>query len=291
MRQIHRFFLCTAIVGWMAALAQEVEPARFHHVHLNVSKPEETMRFYREIFGATPVRYANAVDALYTERSFLLFNVVSAPAPSALESGIWHIGWGGIDMPNEYEWLKSRGVKIHTPLYPLGNGYVTYVQGPDDELIEVNTTGHHRFGHVHLFAEDVNATIQWYAKHLGLRPRRDFVPKPDLTQVRAWSNGFTCDNVSFIAYGMPNYSPQPPWWPYEPLKELKPSKGRAIDHIAFSYRRIEPVFERMKNEGVEIVEPIRFDETFKHKSFFVLGPDKVLIEIVEAKPVPEGVWE
>ena len=109
--------------------------------------------------------------------------------------------------------------------------------------------------------------------------------------VRAWTNSFRCDNVNFVVYGLPNYTPRPPWWKEEPLTEFSPTKGRVIDHIAFSYRDIEPVFERMKSAGVEIVEPIVIREGYGLKSFFVLAPNKVLVEIVEAKPIPEGVWE
>jgi catechol 2,3-dioxygenase-like lactoylglutathione lyase family enzyme len=73
--------------------------------------------------------------------------------------------------------------------------------------------------------------------------------------------------------------------------KLEPQKDHAIDHIAFSYRDIEPVFGRMKKAGVTIAEPIAEREEFGIKSFFVLGPDGLLIEIVEAKPVPEGIWD
>lgn len=280
--------LCALIAG--AAFAQS-EPAHFHHVHLNVTDPEATMEFYTRVFGATRTRYANSVDALYTERSFILFNIVDSPPPSALKSGLWHIGWGGIDMPQKYEWLKSQNVKIHTPLYALGDGFVTYVQGPDDELIEVNTMDHNRFGHVHLFAEDVNETVQWYLEHLGQSARRPHVPKPDLTRVRAWSNAFRCDNVLFIVYRRPDYTPRPPWWRWEPLTEFEPTKGRAIDHIAFSYRDIEPVYARMKADGVNVIDAPTFRYDANHTSFFVEGPDKVLIEIVESPPIPEGIWD
>lgn len=282
--------LCTALLLSVSVYA-ETEPAHFHHVRLNVTDPEATIEFYTRVFGATPTRYANSVDALYTERSFILFNVVDKPPPSALKSGLWHIGWGGIDMPHKFEWLKSQGVKIHTPLYALGSSFVTYVQGPDDELIEVNTMGHNRFGHVHLFAEDVNATVQWYGEHLGLNARRPHVPKPDLTVVRAWSNAFRCDNVSIIVYGRPDFTPRPPWWRWEPLTEFESTEGRAIDHIAFSYRDLKPVFRRMKASGVNIVKPIGFRYDVNHTSFFVEGPDKVLIEIVESPPIPEGIWD
>ena len=136
------------------------EPARFHHVHLNVTNVEESTRFYARVFGAVPVKYRGTVDALFTERSFLFLDQVAQPPPSALTSGIWHIGWGGVDVKNEFEWWKSRGVKIHTPLSPLPgpDNYYFYISGPDRELIEINTMGHHRFGHVHLFANDVNVT-------------------------------------------------------------------------------------------------------------------------------------
>ena len=81
------------------------------------------------------------------------------------------------------------------------------------------------------------------------------------------------------------------WWADPPVGELVASDGRVIDHLAFSYRDIQPVFDKMKANGVEIVKPISEDKELKIKSFFVRGPDKVLIEIVEAKPLPDGVWE
>ena len=269
----------------------EQEPAHFHHVHLNVTDPQKSLWFYQFMFGGTKLRFRGVADALFTERSFILLNDVAAPAPSALESGVWHIGWGSVDVPNEYVWWKAKGMDVHTEIYPLGRGYVSYWNGPDKEVIELNTQGHHRFSHVHFMAADVNATAGWYARHLGLRGR-PAVPKPeDMTKVRAWSTGFRCDNVGFVVYGQPDYTPRPPWWRWEPLVELKPQAGRVIDHIAFSYRNIEPVFERMQRDGVEIVAPIKFDRQFNMKSFYVMAPDKVTIEIVEAKPIPEGVWD
>ena len=60
--------------------------------------------------------------------------------------------------------------------------------------------------------------------------------------------------------------------------------------MTFSYRNIEPVFERMKAAGVEIVEPTTRKEE-GHDSFFIMGPGKLLFEIVEDRPIPEGIWE
>ncbi|MBX7167284.1 MAG: VOC family protein [Pirellulales bacterium] len=287
-----------------AARAEDPMPARFHHVRLNVTNPKRSVQFYRRVFGAVPVQFNDAVEALFTERSFILFNQVAEPPEAALNTGIWHIGWGGVDVKNEYEWWKNHDVDIHTPLSPLPgpNNYYMYISGPDKELIEINTMGHHRFAHVHFFADDVNAACAWYAKHLGLKPRAPQVPKPPApTEPRKpgdpkalsdiWINTIQCDNVLMIFFGKPDWDPAPYWWPDPPLKEIQPTRGRPIDHLAFSYRQIEPVFERMQREGATIVEPIAVREPHKLKSFFVQGPDQVLIEVVESKPIPEGLWQ
>ena len=73
-----------------------------------------------------------------------------------------------------------------------------------------------------------------------------------------------------IFFGKPDVSPAPPWWPDEPLVDIQPTRGRPIDHIAFSYRDIEPVFARMKAAEVEIVEPITMHDEIKTRSFTVL---------------------
>jgi hypothetical protein len=47
----------------------------------------------------------------------------------------------------------------------------------------------------------------------------------------------------------------------------------------------------MKAAGATILEPITERPEYKLKSFIVEGPEKVSIEVVEAKPVPEGSWD
>ncbi len=290
------FAIFAFALGCVASRALHAQDsARFHHVRLNVTDVARSKAFYSRVFGAVPVAFRGNLDAVFTERSFILFNSVATPPSSALTSSIWHIGWGGVDVRNEYAWWKDK-VDIHTPLRPLPgpDNYYFYISGPDKELIEINTMGHHRFAHVHLFATDVNATTRWYADHLGLAPRSPSVPKPDgdmETLQGIWMNFIRCDNVLMIIFGKPDRDPPPSWWADPPLRDFAPTKGRPIDHLAFSYRAIEPVHERMKAAGAEIVQPISVDGKFGHRSFYVLAPDKVLVEIVEAKPIPEAIWE
>ena len=79
-------------------------------------------------------------------------------------------------------------------------------------------------------------------------------------------------------------------WNNPPLRTFESTRGRVVDHLAFSYTNIKPVFDRLKKAGVEILEPIAVRSDYGFRSFFVQGPDKVVIEIVEAKPVPEASW-
>jgi catechol 2,3-dioxygenase-like lactoylglutathione lyase family enzyme len=285
-----------AVATLLVALAIQAappEPAHFHHVHLNVVDVKKSVDFYAKTFGGVPVKFKDAADAVFTERSFIFFNAVPNAADSSLTSSIWHIGWGGMDVVSEAAWLKKKGVEFQTDPTPLGQNFYTYLYGADRELIEIYSgEQNHRFNHVHLLAADVNATATWYADNLGVRIGRRDAAKP-ANRDQFWVNSIVVDNVTFYVFGKPEGDPPPRWWASQgaAMKALEPTKGRVIDHVAFSYRAIEPVLERMKKAGVTIVEPIAVREPYKIKSFFVQGPDNVLVEIVEAKPIPDGVWQ
>ena len=86
------------------------ESVHFQHVHLNVTDPAETAKFYKDFLCATDVEFRGVADALFTERSHILPTKVAASSPRAPTSTLAHIGWAGVDGPNEYEWLKNSGV-------------------------------------------------------------------------------------------------------------------------------------------------------------------------------------
>ena len=172
--------ICAALAVCFAGVSSiaAAEAANFHHIHLNVVDPAKTIDYYKKFFSGVSVSYRGKADAILTDRSFLLLNKVDQPAPWEMVTGIYHIGWGGVDGPSDYEWRNREGVQWETPLTPLGDNYYMYAYGPDKEVVEVWTGfRHHRFGHVHLFADDVNASKNWYRDHLGLTVSNDR-PKP-----------------------------------------------------------------------------------------------------------------
>ena len=98
--------------------------------------------------------------------------------------------------------------------------------------------------------------------------------------------------MQIIVFRQPAADPVPALWAgNQPIKALESTRGHAVDHLAFSYRSIQPIFDRLVRAGVRIVEPIAMRPDYGFRSFFVLGPDNVAIEIVEAKPIPDASWE
>lgn len=306
MQRITYLALALLVLIATAARAEDMEKPRFHHTHINAVDPAKSIEYYKTMFSAAPVKYHGVSDAVLVDRSFILFNKVAAPAPWKLESGIYHIGWGGVDGPSEFEWRSKKGMQWQTPLSTLGANYYMYAFGPDKEVVEVWTGfQHERFGHVHLFSDDVGAATQWYVQNLGVTGPARLSPKPPAAPAGfksdpktpteifryLWTSQVSTENdVTINIFAKPS-NDTVNWWADEPVGDLVASDGRAIDHIAFSYRKIQPVFERMKANGAKIEDDIKLRSEFGFKSFFVRGPDKVLIEIVEEKPVPEGIWE
>ena len=271
--------LLLVVVSLFPIAQLRAEQAHFHHVRLNVQDREATSAFYQKVFGATPVNFNNKTPGLFTERSFILLNLVDEAAFSNLKTAIWHIGWGGIDGPNEFAWWQQQGVEFYTPVTELGANHYMYLYGPDREIVEIYTGGkHHRFNHVHILATEPLLTTQWLQDALNL---------PDDQIRRGNDRAFVnIDNVQIIVY--PNTER------YKPLQQgetLRPTDDSTIAHIAFSFRDLKAAYDEMNKGNITVVAPIKINALHGLPSFFVRAPDGILVEMVEAKPLPEGIWE
>lgn len=280
--------VCLFVAAATAQAPPPSSPVHFHHVHLNVTDPTATIAFYQKFFGATEISYRDRSNALFTEKSFMLLTKVTTAPPSNLGTSLWHIGWAGVDGESEFAWRTKEGIRVQTPLTPLRSNYYMYFWGPDQELIEVYTgSRNHRFEHVHLLASDLPATLRWFQTYLGQTPRMPL----DSKLLDAPINLLRIDNVNlYLMERPPLGAPRPAWLPREVGDTFPLTDGTAIDHIAFSVVDIKRAFEQMRRLGVVIVRPIAKSRDFGLTSFFVRGPDGLLVEIVEELPVPEGVW-
>jgi catechol 2,3-dioxygenase-like lactoylglutathione lyase family enzyme len=257
------------------------EQGRFHHVHLNVTDIARTTAFYEKTFGVIPVLYAGKAPALMAERSFIFLNQVASPIASQLQTGVIHVGWSGVDGASEYAWLQKQGVEFYTPLTKLGAWEYFYLYGPDREVIEIWTQDkHHRFNHVHMLSSDPKATAEWFAKVTN---------SAEPAQAGAGLPGYWKVDYGDVALDiLPDTQL---FKPRERTGALQHTDGTGIDHLAFSFRNLDAAFARVKSQGIAIERPIAIDTAYGVKSFYVRSPDGVLVELVEAKPLPEAAWD
>ena len=265
----------------LAACAQERPAAHFHHVHLNSTDPAAAIEFYTHHFDCEKSSY-HGQAAVWAQKSWLLFNKVSSPAPSEIVSAIWHIGWGAEDMPATYRKQLDMGTLFQTPITDISDlanvrgFYFAYVDGPDHELIELNTSNHHHFGHLHLFSADPIAAGEWYVNNFGAQRRGSRTPSREPRFYKGFqvapSVSVMMDNVNIIIFPM-EYLHQgfPDLW--RDRKTLEPTRNRVIDHIAFSVDDLAATRERLHKAGIEV-----------DADGFLEGPDRIRIELVASPP-------
>jgi catechol 2,3-dioxygenase-like lactoylglutathione lyase family enzyme len=184
------------------------------------------------------------------------------------------------------------GTKFFTPLTDIsdigGNAgakdlfYYAYVESPDKALIELNTAGHHRFGHIHLFSADPIAAGEWYIKYFGARGRIPTSREPRM--YRGYQIGpsvsLTVDNVNIIIFPAEYLKKDyPDRW--KGKVELESTKGHVVDHVGFSFENLSEALEKMRKDRVKVTDEIR--TIGKVKFAFVEGPDKIRIELVEGQ--------
>jgi hypothetical protein len=269
--------------------------AHFHHLHLNTTDPVAAINFYTSKFDCEKGRFAGLLDAVWAQKSWLLFNKVPSAPPWELTSAVWHFGWGAEDMKSSYQKQLDTGTRFFTPLTDIsemgraqpGSFYYAYVQGPDNALIELNTASHHRFGHLHLFSEDPVSAGELSLKNLGAM-RRGNPTAPPSREPRFFrdhqigpSMSLMMDNVNIIIYPI-QYSRKAyaDHWK-SGQKEMVTTKGRVVDHVGFSVDKLEDAAGALSKAGVKLTDPIRSVAGGKIKYTFIEGPDKIRIELID----------
>ena len=284
--------------------AQETKPAvtqfpeaHFHHLHLNTTDPQAAIDFYTSKFDCEKAKFAGVMDAVWAQKSWLLFAKVNQTPALDFTSAIWHFGWGAEDMKATYEKQLAMGTKFFTPLTDIsdiggnpnarpGSFYYAYVQSPDNALIELNTANHHRFGHLHLFSADPIAAGQWYMKYFGAKGRVSASREPRIyrgVQIGP-SASLMSDNVNIIIFPV-EYTKKAYAEQWKGKTELESTKGKAADHIGFSFDKLDDALEKLRKDGVKVTMEPR--TVGKLKVAFIEGPDKIRIELIEGHATKE----
>lgn len=284
--------LAAALTAW--SQDQAATPlAHFHHVHLNSTDPKAAIDFYAARFLSEKAKFGGVADAVWAQKSWLLFTKVNASPKSEITSAIWHIGWGAENMQETYQKQLDSGTKFATPITDIsdqgdgkgGNGrfWFAYVDGPDHVLIELNTSNNHNFGHVHLLSDDPITASEWYMKEFGLT-RRGGAPSRELRYRKgrqtAPAVSLMMDDVNIIIYPVGNAKAAfPDAW--KGREDLESSKDHVLDHIGFRVDNLDEALARLKRDGVKVTEEPKSILGGKVKYAFIEGPDHIRIEVIE----------
>jgi catechol 2,3-dioxygenase-like lactoylglutathione lyase family enzyme len=238
--------------------------AAYHHVHLTAPSPEDAAQWYIKHMGCEPL--APRKDAAKCGTVQLLF-YRRAPKGASEGTGMHHIGFSFLNLAEKMKQLEANGVKIVTPMREgrLKAGFVEDPWGTRIELVEdAESLG---FYHVHLHTPDPDKTLKWYQNAFGGQ-----LLKRKLT------------GVDGLLYGT--------FWvlatkPADHELPLQPTDGRAVDHLGFSFTNLDASVVELKGKGVKFREEVRSvtnpaGQTLKIA--FVIGPDDVVIELVQPPP-------
>jgi len=186
-----------------------LEAPTFHHLHLNATDPEASIRYLNERFESTSRTEWGGQPALWSPTDVLiLFTKVEAPPPTAPATALWHFGWHVTDTRAARDRFATQGVTL-LPLYTGdGGGTVTvssdtwpgaegalgrtqeqildakatgvqptlqggfgYLLAPDGAIVEyVGNQPRERVNHVHMWQEDPYCAQLWYQTHLNATP-------------------------------------------------------------------------------------------------------------------------
>jgi catechol 2,3-dioxygenase-like lactoylglutathione lyase family enzyme len=125
----------------LKSLRQEAKKMKttFHHVHLFASDIDESLRFYREMFGAKVVfdrEMASARNVLISIGSGKI-NFYDQPPRYDQRSVMHHLGIETDDLEGLVGHMKSKGFAFKNPIRDYGTWKYVMAEGPDNILLEL----------------------------------------------------------------------------------------------------------------------------------------------------------
>jgi hypothetical protein len=246
----------------------------FHHVHFNTVHADQDLELFEKLFGTETIEWCKdrqtgaATWATKTDRGYFLYSEVAVAPDPTLNTYLEHVGWLH---PNPNMELL-RLVALDAPLYPpiraqcpeaaMGQiacgfgGYWFYLQAPSGARIEVAlgpgpaTSG---FGHVHM------------------------IMGADLTWLETVTNGAFRDG----AIDMVNHTDISLEESILANEMVVETRGKPIDHIAYSTTALEAERDRLLAAGITLAEDITYKPSFGFRSFFLKDAKGIWYEIVE----------
>lgn len=252
--------------------------AHFHHVHMNVKNREAALAFYTAHFDAKRVKFDGAQDALWTQRSWILFDEVATPPSAQPGTAIDHFGWGAPDAQAEFQRQKALGANFQTEIRDIsvslggktGQFFFMYQRGPNGELIEINTDPDDNFGHIHMASADPVAAGYWYRNMFGAVDAPPYFDTMVIPTNVARTTRIYFDNINMIII------------PARDPAALRSTRGSVTNHIGVSVPNLDAAMLAVRAHGIKVLEEPSVGGPGKlDRHAFIEGPDKMAIELLE----------
>lgn len=199
--------------------------------------------------------------------------------------------------------LTAKQLATAAAAAPRAGGF-SYIVAPDGVLFEL-TGGpdtKESFNHIHFFREHPLCSANWYVEYLGMElpPVRDSsgkeTPRPLYKPCEVeygeagWPSLERIGTIRQPSAGVRYLNGSMSWYPRQCVGNrckgegrLVPSRGQALDHIAFIVDDIDEMLVRLRAARVKILrQPYAFGTT---RAFMIEDPDGLAIELIEALTV------
>ena len=253
----------------LVAMPAAARAAEIHHIHITASSPSEGVRWYSRHLDCEPVAdRPDTADCGGVELTFM----VQPTLGSTQGTGVNHISFSYPDLTAKMAELEAVGVRgsgVRLQRFPDGAtlrdvpglfkaGFIFDPWGTRIEMVEdEDTPGFH---HIHLSAEDPEATLAWYRDVFGGEP----------ASLRGTLDGLRFGDVWLLASRHDRGAPAT-------------TAGRAIDHIGFVVDDLDAAEAEMAAFDVlfEQEAAVPPNGRTQARRAFIAGPDNVRLEVVE----------
>jgi predicted enzyme related to lactoylglutathione lyase len=252
--------------GALAALvilcAGALPAADWHHLHLTSTDPKAAVEWYAKHMEGTTAKFGQSDMAVFGKTIVLFFKKEAGFGPSQ-GTAVDHIGFSFTDLDAKMKEFEAAGIKIVAPARALGKIKFGFIEDPWGTKIEVmQDPDLYGFHHVHLHSPDPQATLEWYSKAFG----------GEITRYGGFLPAIKYNDMWLICQ---KYN-----------EEKAPTKGRAVDHIGFSFPDLDAAAKTLKEQGVNFtLEPRPYGAL---KIAFIDGPQGVNIELVQPAAPASG---
>jgi catechol 2,3-dioxygenase-like lactoylglutathione lyase family enzyme len=196
--------------------------------------------------------------------------------------------------------LTAKQIPTAAAAAPRAGGF-SYIVAPDGVLFELTGGPDTKdsFSHIHFLREHPLCTANWYAEYLGMElpPLRDsggkesarapYKPCEAEYGEAGWPSLEKIGTIRQPSASVRYMNGSMSWYPRQCVRDrcqgearLVPSRGQALDHIAFIVDDINETLVRLRAGRVKILrQPYAFGTT---RAVMIEDPDGLAIELIEA---------